>query len=270
MRQSHLVEVPEARVVEPEASIYEDIRCVLGLPFVNLLYRHLAAEPGRLGVVWAELRPILADSGAHRVAEMLAASAASNAAQIAVVPREALLIAEIDAETVAPYRATLEGYERANSRNLLAIHAVLAGSDGSGAREVDARRPVAEAPSGFTPMAELGELPQVVRVLLETMASPSTGSDGPVIIPSVYRHFAGNGCLLALMWTVLRPHLHSEHYVVASRAVQRSASESASMLALRVQPLADPVIRATLERFARVMGNMLVVGAMLTAALAEA
>ena len=88
--------------------------------------------------------------------------------------------------------------------------------------------------------------------------------------PSVYRHFAGNGCLLALIWTVLRPHLQSEDYGVASRTVQQSASENASTLALRVQPLADPAIRTTLERFALAMGNMLLVGAMLTAALADA
>ena len=166
-------------MVEPEASIYADIRCVLGLPFVNLLYRHLAAEPGRLAVVWAELRPILADSGAHCVAEALAAGAASTAAQIAAIPREALLIAGIDAETVAPYRATLEAYERANSRNLLAIHAVLAGCAGSGACGMDTRAAVAQPPSGLTSMAELGELPQVVRDLLETMASPVRAPAGP-------------------------------------------------------------------------------------------
>ena len=124
MRPSHLAEIPEASAVEPEASIFADTRCVLGLPFVNLLYRHLAAEPGRLGRVWAELRPVLADSGAHRVAETLAASAASHAAEIAGVPREALLFADIDAVTVVPYRATLERFALAMG-NMLLVGAML-------------------------------------------------------------------------------------------------------------------------------------------------
>ena len=51
-----LAEVAGADARDGVAATYADIRATLGLPVVNLVYRHLAAEPGRLEALWADVR----------------------------------------------------------------------------------------------------------------------------------------------------------------------------------------------------------------------
>ena len=68
--RAYLPEVSERDAEGLAAEFYEDIRRVVGLPFVNLVYRHLAVEPRRLEAAWSQLRPNLTDeaidSGARR------------------------------------------------------------------------------------------------------------------------------------------------------------------------------------------------------------
>jgi hypothetical protein len=52
-------EVPEGEAQGVVADIYADIRNVLGLPVVNLVYRCLAVEPTHLASIWRTLRPNL-------------------------------------------------------------------------------------------------------------------------------------------------------------------------------------------------------------------
>lgn len=56
---TYLAEIAEEDAEGAVAELYEDIRRVLGLPLVNLVYRHLAAV-GRLEEVWRVLPRMVA------------------------------------------------------------------------------------------------------------------------------------------------------------------------------------------------------------------
>ena len=55
--------IPEADATCEIAAIYGDIRETLGVPVVNLIWRHLATMPDALPWTWSVVRPIYA-SGA--------------------------------------------------------------------------------------------------------------------------------------------------------------------------------------------------------------
>ena len=45
------------------AAIFADLRATLGVPFVNLIWRHLATMPGMLEWTWALVKPLQASDG---------------------------------------------------------------------------------------------------------------------------------------------------------------------------------------------------------------
>jgi len=53
--------ITEAGATGEIAAIFADIRLVLGIDVVNLIWRHLATIPGALPWAWATLRPLYAD-----------------------------------------------------------------------------------------------------------------------------------------------------------------------------------------------------------------
>ena len=52
--------VSEAEARGDGARLFDDIRQVLGVPVVNLIFRHLATLPGGLAGSWGALRPLYA------------------------------------------------------------------------------------------------------------------------------------------------------------------------------------------------------------------
>ena len=53
--------VPEAAAIGDIAEIFADIRRVLGVGVVNLIWRHLATIPGALPWAWGTVRPLYVD-----------------------------------------------------------------------------------------------------------------------------------------------------------------------------------------------------------------
>ena len=53
--------ITEAGATGEIAAIFADIRLVLGVDVVNLIWRHLATIPGALPWAWGTLRPLYAD-----------------------------------------------------------------------------------------------------------------------------------------------------------------------------------------------------------------
>ena len=87
-------------------------------------------------------------------------------------------------------------------------------------------------------------------------------------MPSLLRHFAGNPCLLALLWTALEPAIGD----AARRAdpIARHARELAHTLPRRVAALPDGSEGEVVETFAGAMARMLVLGEMISAAFVKA
>lgn len=258
-----LAELPEAGATGRVAELYDDIRAVLGLPMVNLVYRHLATKPDVLEKCWAALRPNLASPVAVAAAAELAALAPSGG--VRAIPRASLAVAGLAGEQASLAQATLAAYRRANSLNLLAMFALLDGCPGGGA----AARAVAARPAEpILPMASLEELAPATAALLGEMSLRWVGDEEPRLVPSLLRHFAGNACLLALMWAALEP--ATADAAEGAERVARRARELARVLPYPVTALGDPSERAVAARFSRAMARMLLLGEMLSAALATA
>src|SRR5437762_2779294 len=231
MTPEYLGEVAEADARGRLAELYAEIRAVLGLPFVNLVYRHLAVDEERLAAVWAALGPNLASQAAADAAQRLVAAAAPPA----VEPLPAGIVGAGEA-TLA--RATLDAYARGNSRNLLGMHALLDGCPGTNDRRP---APAPPAPRPILPMAALERLPEGPRALLDDMAVLVVGSDEPILVPSLLRHFVHNAPLLALLHDRLVA--HAAELAMRREAVAAEARRLAADLPVRVEPLESEQLR---------------------------
>jgi hypothetical protein len=263
MSAGRLAELPEAAATGSVAELYEDIRAVLGLPMVNLVYRHLATKPGLLEQCWAGLRPNLASRAAAAAADELVVLASLPG--VPVLPGESLAVAGLAGERACLARATLAAYRRANSLNVLGMFALLDGCSGSPGATGEA---VSPPPAGILPMALLEDIAPPVAALLDQISLHTIGAEEPRLVPSLLRHFAGEPCMLALVWTALRP---------ATAEVARRGEDVAIRARALAQALPHPVPalqgegeRAVAARFSRAIARTLVLGEGLSAALAEA
>ncbi len=260
-----MAELPESEAPAAIRAIYDDIRDTLGLPVVNLLYRHLAVEPGRLESTWADLRPVLKDPSTHALAAALAARV--PAPTFAPVSGAALAVVGVGEAELARVEATLSMYERANARNLVALRVLLGGSDGTGR----GNRPTGRVPAPLAgepfPMADLARLPPSVRALLHEVSAAVVGGGEPILVPSLLRHFVHEPGLLALAWTALRSRLTDDALRRRAAPVREQACVLATQFPRPVRPIEDPSARDVLERFAEPIARMLVVGALIGRAL---
>jgi hypothetical protein len=237
---------------------------VLGLPIVNLVYRHLAAAPGRLEATWRELRPNLVDSAIDAAAEQLAGVAPVD---VAPLPVAALAAVGVGAAELAGAVATLDAYNHANPRNLLAIVALLGSVPGGGARS---ERPVGTTRpplSPFLPMADLRTIDGAALVLLEEMARPFSRPGQDVLVPGLFRHFAHNPPFLALLWSALSPLVHGRGLARTGNVVAARARALSTTLPCPVRSIEEPETREALERFVLTISRMIVAGTALRRAL---
>jgi hypothetical protein len=246
--------VAEAAAGGRVAELYADIRRVLGLPFVNLVYRHLACDEGRLEAVWAALGPNLSSQAATAAADELVRSAAPAAA--------APLPPDVVDETLAA--ATLDAYARGNSLNLLGMQALLHGCAGRGDK---APAPPTPGPGAILPMTALEQLPAATRALLDETAALLVGTRKPILVPSLLRHFAHDARLLAAVRDTLLAN-------ASERAARRAALEDrarrrAAGLPHPVEPLRDADLREVAARFVDATSALLVAGETIRAALAR-
>lgn len=209
-----IAEIAETQAEGRVADIYADIRAVLGVPFVNLIYRHLATAPAVLDCVWASLRP-------HFASGALAAQAAQLrrevAAMVAGWPVAHMGNSPGGAREAA---ACLVGmYNEANSLNRVALQHLLGPRDMREAPPQAGLAPAAES-AGPTESAEsaarkgdrssIPRLPQfwelhqreVDRIhRLNAYAEPGA----PAMVASLYRHLAAWPGVLHEVELVLTP-----------------------------------------------------------------
>jgi hypothetical protein len=260
----YLQEIPETASTGSVAEVYEGLRRTLGVPFVAFVYRALAVEPGRLERIWADLLPNMTSAYMREAADELAV--VTRYRDVNPVPVVALAVSGFDVGRVA---ATLDGFRRVNSANLLVVHALLEGVDG---RVAPAERAIDEAgtPEPMLPIPEMASFPEEVRALLDEMSISFAGDERPALIPSLLRALATYPCLLALIWATLRPLVeHGEFRSAAGRVSDRAAS-LARELPYRVTRVDDEGAREVLRRFAPAIPAMLVGGELMEGALAEA
>ncbi len=187
--QPAFAEIAEADATGRTREIYDDFKASIGLPMVNLVYRHMATTPGCLEWAWAPLRPLFVGGAIASEAERLVAGLGLGDQWS--IARDELRDAGVDAAAESAITRTLEAYNRANPMNLIAM-AVLT-------RELEDRAPVnGEAPpqtgpmpprpiSALPPMADINALPEETREVLGVLAAQA-GVGGTAVVPTLYRH----------------------------------------------------------------------------------
>lgn len=204
-----ILEVAEAQARGNVRVIYSDIRQVLGVPFVNLIYRHLATAPAVLDCVWRSIRPHFV-SGTFSTQAMLIRQEA-----IGIVGQWPVQYAQFPLESAQSAEVRLmHMYNEANSLNLTALLHLL-GSPSSAA-EHDPPNPeppqqgiatlpatgVARSISPRLPaFEELQECDVTLIHCLNSYAEPAV----PTIVASLYRHLAAWPTALQRVQEILSP-----------------------------------------------------------------
>ena len=260
--------VSEQEATGEVAAVFADLRATMGVPFVNLIWRHLATVPGALPAVWALVRPVYASAALVDAATALRQGVAVPAGL--VVPAAAWACAGVDTGARAEIGRLIDDYGRANAANYLALSVactVLRGDGQSQAVAAPGRDAVAsEAARPLPAMADLAEPVQALVRDLDRFGRlrPSTA------LASLYRHLGYWPGFLAVAFVGLRP-LHEGGVFETG---QRELLAEAQAAVARLLPLAgaapalDPAARAqvlaTLEEFLALMiGRMVVIGAAL-------
>jgi len=268
-------QVPEAAAQGRVREIYDDFRSCLGAPTVNLIYRHMATEPGCLEWSWATLRPMF-------VSDVIPAAARSLMASRAVprpekpIPRDSLRAAGVDAEAEAAARAVLDSYNHANPMNLIAL-AVLkqALRDDAGSRGDPPATGAAAAPRTtpvLPPMINQASVDPATAALLRRLARQGNGQDEGVV-PSAYLHLVPWPALLRLIEETTQTLIDREDVDAASGAVASRAAALAAELRRPATGLPPPTgaaaecIANLNDFFPKALSRMIVIGGWLRSSL---
>jgi len=112
-----------------EAAIFADLRVTLGVPFVNLIWRHLATMPEMLEWTWALVKPLYESNELVRATETL--RAAVRVPEGITQPDCVFGAVGVTASDRVVIGAMLRDYTTANASNLLCLlvaQSVLAGA----------------------------------------------------------------------------------------------------------------------------------------------
>jgi hypothetical protein len=203
--------IGEAEAEGDIARIYDDIRATLGVPVVNLIWRHLAARPGALDWAWGSIRPAYVDG-------TITAHAAALRARL-VVPRlhgftpASLAASGLSPADLARIDMIERSYERSNAMNMVALSALICRLDGALADADVAAADEAEAiRAGRRPDEPVGgEMPALlppdaIAPELATLIADLNAIGGrDDIKATMYRHLAHWPAYLALIEALLAP-----------------------------------------------------------------
>jgi hypothetical protein len=240
------------------ARIFEDIRQVLGVPVVNLIFRHLATLAGGLAWSWGVLRPLYASGRVADAADRLERSLPLPA--VTPVSRESLRHAGVDARGERAIAHVLDSYNRSNAMNLVALTGLLEWLRvGEAARQASADYEPAPRPSpGESEAGEplpslltLGDMNESTRALVLDLNTFGARGDGHVLA-SMYRHLAHWPGYLGLAAGLLRPlHANGELDRLADRALVHARDEARRLgpwTAPRDLPAPTPHVRDRIEQ----------------------
>ncbi len=248
--------IAEASATGAVAELFADIRQVLGVEVVNLIWRHLATIPDALPWAWGMLRPLW---------------------PLPPFPPDLLSAIELDGGDVVSIRNILAAYDRTNAMALVALSALLCRLEGQpGTSEPTAElgpEPSPEPPARIPlpPLPGLDTLSESTAGLVLILNRLGTRRDDPVLA-SMYRHLAYWRAYLALAWALIAP-LDADgslERAIADALAKARARAARLAMRLRAPPLdaaTTGAIQKAVEPFAGdVIAKMVVICALLRAA----
>lgn len=272
MSANTLPEIREDEASPEIALIYRDMKAVMGLPMVNLIYRYVATLPGCLPWVWSIVRPHFLSGTMERASGELRDGLALPS--LVAIERRELIELGIDFEAETMIRRTIDAYNRGNSANLISLTAIRLSLDG----EVPVTVAVDEEPPATVDAAPLPSIPARGDLDLETAATVRAltslhGSAGESVIPSLYLHLAYWPAFLVLAKT--RLDLVASDLAVAREETRTRARDQAerilpSLRATHPMPAGEhrDVLKQELDRFTSgLIPEMINVGLVLRGAM---
>ncbi|MSO74811.1 MAG: hypothetical protein EXQ99_06660 [Alphaproteobacteria bacterium] len=272
--EATLPELPERDAQGEIGVIYGEIRGFARVPFVALLYRHLATRPDVLPWVWQVLRPGFASGAIPDAASRLV-----EAARLPILtPLRAAewRMAGLTAEDRGLIETVLEAYDRANPINLLVarliVRLVVGGANVNAPVTQDDRpnRPARPILPNLPPLLPASAIPAEISARLATLArfgQPAAGA----MTPSLYRHLAHWPGYLALLPDRLEPAFRQGTIAVAVDAYRRAADDEVAKLLSVAHAAPAPKtmdgLAETLEAFAILIPEMIAVGRLARALL---
>ena len=192
--------IAEADATGSIAELYSEIRITLGVPVVNLIWRHLATFPGALLWAWNSLRPVY-DNGAVS-AQAKALRADLKIPTLPGLSQHALTAVGLDENEIARIEMVQKSYERSNAMNMVAQGALLARLEGRSESTSEMLSASIEQPiEGEMPeLLALDRMPPYVAAIVTDLNRMGRRDE---ILASKYRHLAHWPAYLALIHAII-------------------------------------------------------------------
>jgi hypothetical protein len=262
--------IAEAAATGETAALFADIRQVLGVDVVNLIWRHLATIDGALPWAWGTLRPFYMDGSVHREAMTLHGGLALPAMR--AIPADVFAGLGLRPDDLTAIRDILAAYDHTNAMAAVALSALRACLDGHARRDAQPAepRPVPAAPRTKLPrLLDLTDMRAETAALVMALNGFGTRRSG-AMLASMYRHLAYWPAYLSFAWLLLAPLDADGRLATAIQQVPRAALARADRLPVRLGGSAAPPpalaarISAAIEPFVEdVIVKMLVICAFL-------
>ena len=264
-------EISEAEATGDIAALYEDLRASLGIPFVNLIWRHLATIPNGLAWTWTLLRPLYVSGELER--RSAKASELVSLPAVVALPDCVWESAAVDREARQTIVRVIESYDRGNGANFLALFVARSVLGGGRPAASAAKIATPEAgsvgpsPPALPPLPRFSDFPPHVLTLVRRLDQFGRVGDNAAIA-SLYRHLALWPGFLSVAYAALEPlHRSGELAKAQAHLIEFGEAQCAELLGLADRDL--PAITAesraqmfkSVDEFVRLMiGRMIVMG----------
>lgn len=226
--------ITEAAATGETAAIFADIRQVLGVDVVNLIWRHLATMEGALPWTWRALRPLYTDGSVVNEAAGLRKELVLPA--MPPIPMEVYAGLGLGPDDLRIIRRVLAAYDHTNAMAVLALTALRARLDGRVPENAKAAgsMPVPGAARITLPkLLDLAEMrPETAAIVTELngfgMRRPGA------VLASMYRHLAHWPSYLSFAWLLLAPLDRDGRLATAIEQAQRVVLTRADRLLVRL------------------------------------
>ncbi len=231
MTTPSLPEIKESDATGETAALYDDIRAVIGVPMVNLLFRHMATVPGCLHWAWSTIRPLYINAKIPNAAAALTSRVLPGQKVDLSGPLNEAALSSDDKSAI---ERVLDAYGRANPMNLIGLKIIdLALDQRPQSENLSSSNPLSDKDlkvdhtlEALLPMADLETAPKDVRAALHELAVQIHGGDTGVV-PSLYRHFGQWPTFLRSLKLNLASVLEGPDFETAAQDMKGAGEEQA-------------------------------------------
>lgn len=263
----YLAEVTEDAASGEIAGIYGEIRRLTAVPFVALIYRHLATIPGALEAVWQAVGPSLQSGQLQERAWRLGRNAWNDAGADATED-----LRGPDRESMSRIGDVIAAYNRANPVNLVIVALIqqTAQDDRTASNALECEVwTLPPSIRALPPIPAIAELPANVRACVDAFGKPGTPGM-PVLVPTLYRHLAHWPDFLVFARREVLPRLAAGTFQPAIDRFRSAIRAEAVKFGRRSVAANEPLLRElapVLDRFTAVIPEMVIVGSFLSRSL---